>query len=366
VRVLIVGGGVMGTAIGCELAGPGLEVTVLERSIPGAEASTAAAGMLAPQLEAQAPGPMLELSMRSRGLYPAWVKALTADSGVEVGYLESGALQLAFTEAQAHELEATVAWQQAAGLRASFLVGDEARALEPNLSTELVAAALFPDDHQVDPRRLMQALTGAAARRGVRFHSGAVRGLLETQGAVTGVALEGEALTAELTIIAAGAWSSLLPGVGVDAAHLKPARGQMVELSLPAPPLKHVLKSGLGYVVPRADGHCICGTTVELVGFDKRVTAEGLASVLGAATRLCPALEDATVVSTWAGLRPWTEDGLPLLGRGPKPGLLVASGHYRNGILLAPITARLLGQLVRGDRPTVDLTPFSPGRFTSR
>ncbi|MBL8923914.1 MAG: glycine oxidase ThiO [Myxococcaceae bacterium] len=363
-KVVIVGGGVMGTAIACELVAAGLEVTVLERSIPGAEASTAAAGMLAPQLEAQAPGPMLDLSLRSRGLYPAWVKALTAESGVETGYLESGALQLAFTEAQAHELEATVAWQQAAGLRAALLSGGEVRALEPNVSPEVVAAAHFPDDHQVDPRKLMQALTATALRRGVRFTSVGVAGLLDEQGTVAGIRHDSGELRAELTIVAAGAWTSLLPGVGVDERHLKPARGQLVELALGASPLKHVLKSGLGYVVPRADGHVVCGTTVELVGFDKRVTAAGLASVLTQATRACPRLEGASVAGFWAGLRPWTEDGLPLLGTGHRPGLLIASGHYRNGILLAPITARLIGQLVRGDRPAMDLRPFRPARFS--
>ena len=362
-KVLIVGGGVMGTAIACELAQSKLDVTVLERSIPGAEASTAAAGMLAPQLEAQAPGPMLELSMRSRGLYPSWAKTLSGESGVDVAYLESGALQLGYTEAQAHELEATVAWQQAAGLRATLLTGAEVRALEPNASPELEAAAHFPDDHQVDPKKLMQALSLAAAKRGVTFKTGYVRGLLQTNGTVEGIDLDGEALRAELTIIAAGSWSSLIPGAAIDPKHLKPARGQMVELVLRLPPVKHILKSGLGYVVPRADGHVICGTTVELAGYDKRVTAEGLSTVLAQATRACPMLKDATVEHFWAGLRPWTEDALPMLGPGSQPGLLIASGHYRNGILLAPITAKLVGQLVRGERTSVDLSPFRPQRF---
>jgi glycine oxidase len=278
-----------------------------------------------------------------------------------VAYLESGALQLGYSEAQAHELDATVAWQQAAGLRATLLSQAEVHALEPSATPELEAAAHFTDDHQVDPRKLMQAL--AAAKRGVTFKTGHVRGLLQSGGAVEGVDLDGEALRADLTIIAAGSWSSLSPGAAIDPKHLKPARGQMVELVLRLPPLKHMLKSGLGYVVPRADGHVICGTTVELVGFDKRVTAEGLATVLGQATRACPLLKDATVERFWAGLRPWTEDALPMLGPGSQRGLVIASGHYRNGILLAPITAKLVGQLVRGERTSVDLTPFRPQRF---
>jgi glycine oxidase len=363
VKVLIVGGGIMGTAIAAELVSSDVQVTVLERSIPGAEASTAAAGMLAPQLEAQAPGPMLELSMRSRTMYPAWVHRLTALSGVDVGYLESGALQVAFTAAQAHELEATVAWQSALGLRASFLTADEARALEPKLSPDAVAAAHFPDDHQVDPRKLMGALSAAARATGVTFRSGAVGGLLSTHGRVEGVEVDGARVEADLTIVAAGAWSALVAGVGLEPKHLAPARGQMLELALPRPPLRHILKSGPGYVVPRADGHVICGTTVELVGFDKRVTATGLSTVLQQAMALCPALSEATVVDSWSGLRPWTPDGLPILGKGSLDGLLLASGHYRNGILLAPITARLLAQVARGERPSVDLAPFGAGRF---
>jgi glycine oxidase len=362
-RVLIVGGGIVGTAIAHELAGQGRQVTVLERAVPGAEASTAAAGMLAPQLEATGPGPMLELSLRSRGLYPGWTKQLTTESGVETGYVECGGLQLAMTEAQAHDLDAMVAWQQATGLRATLLGADEARALEPNLSKNVIAAAHLPDDHQVDPRRLMQALSSAAAKRGVTFRAGHVRRVLSHGSAATGVDLDGETLEAELVIVAAGAWSSLVPGALIEPTHLKPMRGQMVELSLRAPPLTRFVKSGLGYVVPRASGRVICGTTAEFAGYDKRVTAKGLATVLSQAIALCPLLEDATVVESWAGLRPWTTDALPLLGRSTLDGLLIASGHFRNGILLAPLTARLIGQLVRGERTTIDLAPFAPSRF---
>lgn len=364
-KVLIVGGGVMGTSIAVELARTH-QVTVLERAIPGAEASSAAAGMLAPQLEAKSPGPMLELSLRSRGLYPAWAKQLSDESGVDCGYVESGGLQLAFDEAQAHDLEAMVAWQQATGLRATLLSGDEARGLEPNLSKEVVAAAHLPDDHQIDPRRLMQALSGTATKRGVAFRTGHARQLVLDGDTVRGVDLDGEQLLADLVILAAGAWTSLVPGAGIDANQLKPMRGQMVALSLRAPPLTRFVKCGLGYAVPRASGEVICGTTAEFVGFDKRVTAKGLASMLAQVIRMCPLLEEATFVESWAGLRPWTTDTLPFLGFSSLKQLLVASGHFRNGILLAPITAKLVGQLVRGERPSVELAPFRPDRFAAR
>ncbi len=362
-KAVIVGGGIMGCSIALELAQAGLEVTVLERAIPGAEASTAAAGMLAPQLEAKAPGAMLELSMRSRALYPAWARQLESASGVEIGYLESGALQLAFTEHELHELDATVAWQQAASLRATLLSGDEVLALEPNVSGDVRGAAHFPDDHQVDPRRLMQALSTATAKAGVTFRTGYVRRVIDEAGAATGVDLDGEAVRADLTIVAAGSWSSLVPGAHLDPQHLKPARGQLLELKLRLPPTRHLLKAGSSYVVPRADGRVICGATVELVGYDKRVTAEGLATVLSQALRCCPALKAATFTEAWAGLRPSTADDLPLLGEGALKNLVIASGHHRNGILLAPITARLVTQLITGQRLSMSLSAFNPTRF---
>lgn len=362
-KAVVIGGGIMGTAIAHELAHHQVAVTVLERSVPGAEASTAAAGMLAPQLEASAPGPMLELCLRSRTLYPSWVEQLRLETGVDAAYLRSGALQLAFSEAEAHELDATVAWQQAFGLRGSLLSPHELRALEPGAASAAVAAAHFPDDHQVDPRRLMESLALAAKRRGVQFRSGTVRRLQLEHETVTGVELEDGVEHGDVIIVAAGAWTPLVQGAQIDPTHLRPARGQLIELAPATSPVRHILKSGRGYVVPRANERVICGTTVELVGYDKRVTTEGLAEVRAHATRLCPALREAPEVACWAGLRPWTDDGLPLLGPGARKGLLIASGHYRNGILLAPITARLVGQLVRGAPSSLELGPFAPARF---
>jgi glycine oxidase len=359
----VIGGGIMGSSIALELARSGLAVTVLERSIPGAEASTAAAGMLAPQLEASAPGPFLDLCLRSRTLYPAWVERLQAESKVAVDYLDSGALQVAFTDDEVHALDATVAWQQASGLRAELLSGADARALEPSLSPGALAAARFADDHQVDPRKLMRALLVAATQAGVAFRSGYVRGLLEANGAATGVDLDGDRLEADAVVLAAGSWSGLVAGAKIDTRVLRPARGQMAEFQLRAPITQRILKGAKGYVVPRADGRVICGSTMELVGFDKNVTAAGVQAILGAALRLVPALANAALTSTWAGLRPWTEDALPILGEGPLKRLFLATGHFRNGILLAPITARLTGELVRGDKPTVDPRPFGFQRF---
>lgn len=362
-KTVVVGGGVMGCGIGWRLAQAGVEVTILERSIPGAEASSAAGGILAPQKEAPGPGPFLDLCLRSRAMYGELSRELLAVTGVDIGYAQSGLLSAAFEEATLVKLEATCAWQQAYGLRAELLDAQQARALEPALSTRALGALHLPDDHQVDNRQLMKALSLAAARAGARFRTGYVRGLLEDGQAVRGVDLDGERLEADAVVLAAGSWSGVVNGSPVDPRVLRPARGQMVQLAMRLPPFGRVLFCERGYLVPRPDGRIIAGSTMELVGFEKRVTAEGLRAILEMAIELCPELGHAAVEDSWAGLRPYTEDHLPILGPGPKPGLFLATGHFRNGILLAPLTARLVSELVLGRTPCVDVRPFSLARF---
>lgn len=362
--VVVVGGGLMGCAVALRLRQAGASVLVLERALPGAEASSAAAGILAPQMEAEGPGPFLDLCLRSRALYPAFAEELRALTGVDVMYAPSGVLRAAFDDAGAQHLEATAAWQRAVGLRAELLDGTEARALEPTLSPAAVAGLHFPDDHQVDNRLLVRALVMAAARAGARFRTGAVRGVVSEGGRAVGVDVDGALVRAgRAVVIAAGSWSGLVGGAALDPRAVRPARGQMVQLQARLPPFRHILVSEKGYLVPRADGRVLAGSTMELVGFDKQVTAGGLARILEMLLELCPALADVAVDSTWAGFRPWTEDRLPVLGPGPLEGLVLATGHFRNGILLTPITARLVAQVVLGERPSVDLAPFSHARF---
>ncbi len=364
--VIVIGAGVMGCSIALRLAQAGLRTTVLERSIPGAEASSAAAGILAPQKEAERPGPFLELCLRSRGMYRAFADELLALSGIDVAYLSCGALDVAFTEAAVHRLEETVAWQKAMGLRAELLSGADARALEQKLSPSILAAAHFPDDHQVDNRLLVRALSIAASRAGTTFRSGYVRSVIAEQNRVVGVDVDGERLMAGAVVVAAGSWTSLVQGARIAPHAVRPARGQMVQLQTRVPMLERVVFCDRGYLVPRKDGRVIAGSTVELAGFEKHVTASGLAKILAMALELVPELADVPVVETWAGLRPYTDDHLPILGEGPLERLFVASGHFRNGILLAPITARLVSQLVLGQRPSVDLSPFRYDRLLTR
>ncbi|MFN0061640.1 MAG: glycine oxidase ThiO [Myxococcaceae bacterium] len=363
-RVLIVGGGVIGLSIAWRLRQAGAQVHVLERSIPGAEASSAAAGMLAAQKESDGPGPFLNLCLESRGLYPAFAEELKETSGLDVRFRPCGVLSTALAETELPHLTHTLRWQMKEGLHVETLSPNEARELEPALTPKLHGALRFPQDAQVDNRLLIQALAQCASRAGVAFHTGNVRGLVKRAERVTGIDLGGETLLGDAVIVAAGAWTGIVPGLGPASERVRPARGQMLCLQTRTPVTRHVLTSAQGYLVPREDGRVICGSTLEFRGFEKRVTAAGLAGLLEMATTLCPTLLDATVVDTWAGFRPYTEDRLPILGKGPFPGLFLASGHFRNGILLAPVTARLTTDVVLGRTPHFDLSPFHWGRHS--
>jgi glycine oxidase len=356
--VIVVGGGVIGCAVALRLAQAGATVTVIERSTPGSEASTAAAGILSPQTECGGPGPMLELGLQSRKMYPAFAEELKELSGVDVGYLPSGVLICAYDENNLPKLHTTVAWQRAMGLRVEVLSGNQVRDIEPELSPHIVMAGHYPDDHQVDNRLLLRALAIAVERAGVKIQMGTIRSVVMEKDRAAGVDVDGTVFRADAIVVAAGAWSALIAGLNLDPQTVRPAKGQMLQLQLGVPVVSHIVGSDEGYIVPRADGRVIIGGTVEFVGFDRRVTADGVNRILGAALRLCPALGGAQITDIWCGFRPYSEGYLPLLGPGPYPGLFFATGHFRNGILLAPITAQLVSQAVLGQTPDMDLKPF--------
>ena len=361
-EVLIVGAGVVGCAVAWRLQQAGVRCTVLERSIPGAEASSAAGGILAPQAEADGPGPFLELCLASRALYPAFVRELREASDVDVAFRPCGVLAVRFDDVGVEEVRQRIGWQRARGLEASWLDAAATRALEPELSPAIHGAAHFPGDAVVDNRLLVSALTIAAVRAGARFVTTQVHALVERGGRVVGVATDQGELGGDAVVVAAGAWTALVPGALGSPAAVRPARGQMVMVRNRAPICRHVVFGAHGYAVPRTDGRLILGSTVEFAGFEKQVTAGGLAAVLGVGLQLFPGLAGAPVVETWAGFRPHTPDGLPVLGPAPQPGLFLASGHFRNGILLTPITAALLSETILGRPVSLDLTPFRVDR----
>jgi glycine oxidase len=364
-EVLIVGGGIMGSAVALRLQQRGVKVTVVERGIPGAEASSAAAGMLAPQTEADGPGPMLSLGLRSRALYPELATELREATGIDIGYEPSGVLALGFDEEGERVLGFRRTWQEGQGLRAELLSAETAHAREPALGPSVRGALSFPDDAQVNPAALARAFSQAAAAAGARFLQGRyVRRVVTQGGAVAGLELDGEVLPAEAVVLAAGSWSGLVEGGGVPPSVVRPARGQLVAIETRPPLFRHVLSvHGRGYLVPRRDGTVIAGSTVEMVGFRKEVTVGGLANILALANLLVPALADAPVLSSWSNFRPYTEDQLPVLGATRVRGLFLATGHHRNGILLAPITGDAIARLIDTGDAGVDLAPFSVTRF---
>jgi glycine oxidase len=364
--VVVVGAGIIGSIVALRLAQRGGSVTMVDRGVLGGEASTAAAGILGPQLEASGPGPLLDLALASRALYPKLAAELRGKTGIDVGFERCGALAVALDERGEVNLDERIGWQVARRLAVRRLSGDEARAVEPALGAAVRAALEFPDEARVDARALTRACVEAATDAGVRFLDGRrVRRVIVERGSAVGVDVEGERLAAGTVVIAAGSWSGLLEGADLPPLVVTPVRGQVVSLAAPPSLLQRIVAvHGRGYLVPRHDGTVLAGSTMEHVGFDKAVTVAGIARILSLATALTAWLADAPIAGSWSGFRPDTEDHLPLLGETASTRRLVfATGHFRNGILLAPITGQAIAELIASGRSSVDLTPFSIDRF---
>ncbi len=363
--LLVIGGGIIGCALALRLAADKLSVTVLERGEPGREASWAAAGMLAPTSEAghgaegALPPAVAELAAASAALYPEWLERLGANKP-GVGYRTEGTIDVAFTEAEAETLKL---------LPGEPLTAAEARKLEPALSEDIAAAVFLARDVQVDNRRLFAAVLEAARAAGVHIRTGMRVAELTTEGGrVTGVrTAEGESIAAGLVVNAAGCWASKLGEHGRRLTPTRPVRGQMVALQGPeASGLRHVVRSPRGYILPRQDGRLVIGSTSEHAGYDKSLTPAGLRQILSAGIELAPSAASLPFADAWAGLRPDTPDHFPILGATDVENYFVATGHYRNGILLAPITAQLVGDALLGRKPSLSLEPFSALRFATR
>ena len=364
VDAVIIGGGVIGCAAARELAHAGHRVTLLDRSAPESGASWAAAGMLSPQAEADRADPFLDLLLESRRIYPAFAAALREETGRDVGYREEGTLLIALTDDDEAELEDRLTWQREGGLEVDVLSRNELHELEPAVSTEARWGLRFPGDHQVDNRLLAEALWQAAAAAGVRMRRGEqVTRLLRDARQVVGVELaSGERIDAEWVVLAGGSWSPQVQGLP-RSLPVQPVHGQLLALRPRAELLRHVVNSPRIYLVPRGDGRVIVGATVEQTGFRRQVTASGVHHLLTAALEVVPRLAEAALVESWSGHRPGTPDDRPILGPDPElPNLVYATGHYRNGILLAPVTGLIVEDIVSGNRGRV-LDPYSPTRF---
>jgi glycine oxidase len=364
--VLIVGGGIVGCAAARELALAGRKVLVIERAEVGSGASGAAGGMLSPQTDARAPGPLLDFGLQARREYPGLVDELRAETGIDPGYRARGTLAVAFTAGELRDLEEVAAWQASAGLPVERVPDGGLASLEPSLGPAAAGGVFFPADNQVDNVQLVRALAASAARRGARFLFGRAAGaIVASGGRFEGLMLEGERLSAPLAVIAAGCWSGGIEGLP-EQPSLHPVRGQMVQLETSPGTPSRALLAGEHYLVPRGDGRVVAGSTQERVGFRSGVTAGGIGAILTAAVALVPSLGGAAIRETWSGLRPGTPDGLPVIGASTLAGLFYATGHFRSGILLGPLTGRIVREMIVTGRSSVPVDAFSPQRQSLR
>jgi glycine oxidase len=365
--VVVVGGGVIGLTVARALALRGVRnVVLIERSSLGAESSWAAAGMLAPQAEADCADEFFHFCCQSRDMYPAFAAALLEESGIDIELETTGTLYLAFTDADVNELEKRFVWQSEAGLQIERFDAEIAQLIEPSISHEVRAALKFPLDTQVENRRLISALASSNEKLGVRLLTGTmVESLKIEYGSVVGVETSFGCVATRRVVLASGAWTSLLktPHLPLNL-RIEPVRGQMLCFEANPQICNHVIYSPRGYLVPRSDGRLLAGSTTEHAGFDKRVTAIGVQSILSAALEISPRVGSLELIASWAGLRPRAPDNLPVLGACAEiGGLYYATGHYRNGILLAPLTGELIAQAIVESEVSPLLNIFSPDRF---
>jgi len=374
---VVVGGGVIGLGIAWRAALAGMAVTVVDEA-PGRGASWAAAGMLAPVTEVHyGERPLLSLNLAAAARWPAFAAEVEEASGLPVGYRPGGTLAVARDADDNAALEDLYQFQLRCGLEVERLRSRECRQLEPGLAPSIRGGILAAGDHQVDNRALVQALLVACQRAGVRMVRGRVAELAVQADRVTGVLLagggpvpspaDGETLAAGVVVLAAGCWSGGLRGLAAEALPpVRPVKGQLLYLRGPADqPLCSRNVRGLEvYVVPRTDGRVVVGATIEEQGFDTTVTAGAVADLLRAALELLPDVAELELAETVVGLRPGSPDNAPMLGLAGPDGLVVATGHYRNGILLTPVTADAIAELLATGRAPEMLAPFAPGRFT--
>jgi glycine oxidase len=361
---LIVGGGVIGLSLAYELSRRGVGVTLVEQGEWGGQASSAAAGMLAPLKEFQSPGPLLDLGMDSLRLYPHWVEELEHESGADVQLSLDGLLTVALTEKEAEQMQTKYRWQQKAGHEVHWLVGRELQEVEPLLTEKAVAAIYSPKEGHINNRMLLRALVTACRQRGVKLIQGCVvTGMAAEKGRVVGVESTMGTIRADHTVITSGAWAGIMLNWLSVSIPVCPVRGQIAAVSSVGIPLRTTVFGTTGYITPKKDGKIVIGATEDEAGFQREVTLAGLTSVCNGVLPYVPALQTAAFLEAWAGLRPSTVDGKPLLGPIPGwEGVSIAGGHFRNGILLSPVTAKRMADFIVEQRME-PISPFAPDRF---
>ena len=372
-KIIIIGGGVIGLGIGWQLAKAGAAVTIYERAEVGRAASWAAAGMLAPLAEAHSEEPeLLQLGCESLDRYPQWTAELEAAAEMSIGYRVEGTLIVGLEPDDTHQLRHIYEAQQHLRLDVNWLNGREARDIESALSPRVTAAIHCASDYQVDNRRMVTALQRAyQASGGVLHEKSTIERVVINDGIVTGVQAESGFQKADIVILSAGCWSAQIPGIP-DAIlpPVRPVKGQMLALQMEAGiAINSVIRTVRArypvpvYLVPRADGRLIVGATSEEMGFDMRLTVGGVFELLRGAWEAVPGVYELPILETWAGLRPGSRDNAPILGKTPIENLIYATGHYRNGILLTPVTAYEIAKLVLTGETSEIIAPFQLDRF---
>jgi glycine oxidase len=369
--VVIIGGGIIGCSIALRLAQARMKVCVLDRGEPGAEASSAAAGMIAPQGEIAEPDEFFQLCADSRDLYPRFVAEIEELSGQAVGYRRDGTLLVAIDDEERNTLGRIYQGQSAYGLELEKLSAEAAHGLVPGLSPKINCGLFIRGDHLVDNVRLAQALVEACRRVGVMFQNGCgVTKINVHHGRVQSVETgtsSGEVhshFSGGHFVLSTGCWSGELVAPLCISLPVEPCRGQMMEFETPAE-LPLAVRAGHHYLVPRSPHGILAGTTSEYVGFEKEVTGEGLRSILEGVSRIAPLVKNLKFRRAWAGLRPDTPDHLPVLGFGELENLVIATGHFRNGILLAPVTGKLISELILTGSTSRPIEAYQPTRFSS-
>lgn len=365
--IAVIGGGLIGNAIAWRLARPGRAVAIFERGEPGVEASWAAAGLLQPEAGREAGPQLLGLWLASLKQYAAFVSEVREATKVMVEHRACGRLVVALNEGEEAALRARLNEQQAAGLACEWVSGDEAQRMEPALTREARAALYFPDHGLVDNRQLTSTVLQAAQQAGVQLHAYEAVVAIETRaGRVSGIRTTAGSYTADLVINAAGSWAAgLAPDLtGRPASPIvRPAKGEIIALQAQPRPIERVISISGGSVSARADGRLVVGATIKDAGFDRAITADGVARMLRTAVTAVPALREARFLEAWTGLRPRTPDSQPILGADVIEGLLWATGHYKMGILAAPATASIIADLVDGRAPAIPIDDLNPRRF---
>ncbi len=372
-RHLIIGGGVHGLTIARELHQRGeKEIVITEKTDIGDGASLAAAGMLSPQAEADKETKLFHFCLEGSKLYPNFAAELEDQTGLEIDYDTNGTLCISFNSQDSAELTNRYQWQKKLGLEIEQLSAIETHKLEPFISPNSKGALLFPNDRQVDNRKLVAALRAYCNQNGIKIITNSAIEEVENCGKIIkAISSTGKIYEADNCIISGGAWSSKLDINGTMSAYpiLIPIRGQMISFHTAKRLIEHVIYSPRGYVVPRKDGAILCGATVEDVGFDNQTTIEGIESLKESTFEISPAISSLQIDDAWSGLRPTTEDGLPLIGEvSGGENIFIASAHYRNGILLAPVTAKILVDRIIDGEKSAWLDYFAPDRksaFTS-